>query len=251
MIPKKIHYCWFGKGEKPELVLKCINSWEKYLTDYEIVEWNETNFDINSNRFVKEAYSAKKWAFVSDYVRLWALYNDGGIYLDSDVEVVKPLDNFLSYPAFGGFSSAYEINDNVEIPSAVMGAEKGNPWINFLLEYYTDRSFILSDGSYDMKTNAEIMTNMSLDLFIPNNKQQTMKMGNVELFPMDYFEPINIVNGIDIFSDNTHCIHWHNCSWCRDNSLKGKIKRYLAKSGEKFLGKQNYEKLKNIKKNIF
>ena len=99
-IPKIIHYCWFGKGPKPELVLKCIASWEKYLPDYEIKEWNENNFDINSNIYCKEAYERKKYAFVSDYVRLYAVYNEGGIYFDTDLEVIKNMDVFLNNKAF-------------------------------------------------------------------------------------------------------------------------------------------------------
>ena len=101
-IPKKIHYCWFGRGQMPELAIKCLASWKKNLPDYEVIEWNEDNFDINSNRYVKEAYESKKYAFVTDYVRLYVLYNHGGIYMDTDVEVLKPLDVFLVNRAFTG-----------------------------------------------------------------------------------------------------------------------------------------------------
>lgn len=246
MIPKKIHFCWFGKNKKPELVIRCVASWKKYLVDYEIIEWNEDNFDINSNLFVKEAFCAGKWAFVSDYVRLWALYNYGGIYLDSDVEVIKSLDEFLEYPAFGGFSGAYEVTNNVEIPSAVMGAEKGNLWLKYLLDYYKDRKFILPDGAYDMVTNAAIITRMSEDLFEPNNKKQTMKLGEVELFPMEYFEPINPVNNIDVFSENSYCIHWHNCSWMTKNSSRGKILSKIIHFLKEIFGEQNCKKIKKI-----
>ena len=102
-IPKIIHYCWFGRGEKPEIVKRCINSWKENLKDYEIIEWNENNFDININNYVKEAYENKKYAFVSDYVRVYALYNMGGIYFDTDVEVFKSLDEFLQEDSFWGF----------------------------------------------------------------------------------------------------------------------------------------------------
>lgn len=238
MIPKKLHYCWFGNGQKSELVIKCIKSWKKYLPDYECIEWNENNFDVSSNQFVFEAYTKKKWAFVSDYVRLWALYNYGGIYLDSDIEVVKNLDSFLRYPGFGGFSGAYEVNGVVEIPSAVMGAEKYNDWIKLMLDYYKNKKFILADGHCDIKTNAKIMTELSKEYFVPNNKKQTMSIGDIELFPMEYFEPINPVNSINIFSGDSYCIHWHNCSWCglsAGDKIKNSVKRMM--NGIKLFGK--------------
>ena len=108
-IPKVIHYVWMGKGTKSEFMLRCIDSWKKYLPDYEIVEWNEERFDVRSNPYTEEAYNCKKWAFVSDYVRLYALYTEGGVYMDTDVEVIKPLDRFLEHPAFSGFESRTDI----------------------------------------------------------------------------------------------------------------------------------------------
>lgn len=105
MIPKIIHYCWFGRGKMPKLALKCLKSWNKYCSDYKVICWNEDNFDINSNQYVKEAYESRKYAFVSDYVRLYALYNYGGVYMDTDVEVIKNIDKFLAEKAFTGFES--------------------------------------------------------------------------------------------------------------------------------------------------
>ena len=124
MIPKKIHYCWFGKGEKPKLVKDCIDSWKKNCHDYEIIEWNEDNFDININAYVKEAYECKKYAFVTDFVRLFVLKKYGGVYMDTDVEVIKSLDGFLKHHAF----SSFENNDY--IPTGIMASEKNNKWIS-------------------------------------------------------------------------------------------------------------------------
>ena len=123
MIPKIIHYCWFGGNPLPPLALKCIESWKKYCPDYEIKIWDESNFDININKYATEAYEAKKWAFVSDVARLWVLYNYGGIYMDTDLEVIKPLDEFLYHKAFSGFE------DEVNIPTGIIASEKNNNWI--------------------------------------------------------------------------------------------------------------------------
>lgn len=230
MIPKIIHYCWFGSKEKDDLIKKCIKSWKKYLPDYKIIEWNQNNFDINQNLFCKQAYDAKKYAFVTDYVRLWALYKYGGIYLDSDVEVVKNLDPFLKYPAFGGFSSVESINGCWEIPTACTGAEAGNEWIKYLLSYYDDKVFINADGSLNTTTNAKIMTDMCEGMYKKENVQQTMSIGKTELFPMEYFEPINPILHINIFSNNSYCIHWHNVSWGGPNNFLRRILWNLKKS---------------------
>ena len=120
MIPKIIHYCWFGRGEMPSLAKKCIASWKKYLPEYKVKQWNEDNFDLNLYPYVAEAYAQRKFAFVTDVVRLYALYTEGGIYMDTDVEVLKPLDEFLRHPAFSGFE------DEKNVPTGIMGAEKGS-----------------------------------------------------------------------------------------------------------------------------
>lgn len=157
MIPKTIHYCWFGRGQKSPSVMRCIDSWKKYCPDYEIKEWNEDNFDINCCQFVKEAYATKKWAFVSDYARLYVLKGHGGIYMDTDVEVIKPLDVFLSHSAFACFE------DDVNIASALIGAETENPWISYLLTYYANKRFIRLHGKCDTTANVIIITKMTKD----------------------------------------------------------------------------------------
>ena len=139
MIPKVIHYCWFGQGKMSSLAEKCIASWRSLLPDFSIKCWNEDNFDIESNRYVKEAYSAKKYAFVTDYVRLYALYTEGGIYMDSDVEVIKRIDRFLSFPAFTGFETTGGCI------TGIMGSEKHGQWVKDLLNEYEERCFINPD----------------------------------------------------------------------------------------------------------
>lgn len=136
MIPKVIHYCWFGRGKMPELANKCIESWKKYCPEYEIIEWNEDNFDVNCCPYVKEAYESRRFAFVTDYVRLYAMYTQGGIYMDTDVEVVRNLDEFLGHQGFSGFES------ETQIPTGIMAGEKGFPLFKDLLAYYDGRHFL-------------------------------------------------------------------------------------------------------------
>jgi len=144
-IPKVIHYCWFGGNEKSKLIKKCIDSWKKYCPDYEIKEWNESNFDIEINNYVKEAYEAKKWAFVSDYARLWIVYNYGGIYLDTDVELIKSLDNLLNYKAYFGSEDGKLINTGLGF-----GAIKDNEFVKKIKDDYEYIHFIKDDGTYDI-----------------------------------------------------------------------------------------------------
>ena len=212
MIPKIIHYCWFGGNPLPELAEKCIESWKKFCPNYEIKRWDESNFDVFQNQYCKEAYDAKKWAFVSDYARLKILYDFGGIYMDTDVEVVKSLDNFLDCKAFSGFES------NKSVPTGIMASEKGGKWIEYLLGYYDDRSFILPDGNLDMTTNIVIITKMMCERYPLklDNTYQYFK-GEVVLFPNEFFCPKNFETGKVYATDNTCTIHHFNGSWISDD----------------------------------
>lgn len=185
MIPKKIHYVWLGKGEKNERIKKCIDSWRKFLPDYEIVEWNEDNFDINYNDFTKKSYELKKYAFTSDVIRLYALYTEGGIYMDTDVEVYKPLDEFLSLEGFTGFE---DINYPV---CATMGAEKGNPVIGLILKYYDCIDFktypIWTDYIKYQETNTCIMSNILGLLGVDRQRNEIQKIKHFTIYPRSYF----------------------------------------------------------------
>lgn len=185
MIPKKIHYIWFGKGEKNERVKTCIESWKKNLPDYEIIEWNEDNFAINYNGFTRKAYENKKWAFVSDVARLWILYNEGGIYMDTDVEVYKPLDEFLDNEGFTGFE---DINYPV---TATMGSIKGNPVIKMMLDYYDCIDFELYDDWKDyikyQRTSTCIYSNVLSALGINRQNNEIQKINHFTIYPQSYF----------------------------------------------------------------
>lgn len=188
MIPKIIHYVWLGKGEKSEKTKKCIESWKKYLPDYEIKEWNEDNFDINYNDFTKQSYDKKFYAFTSDVIRLYALYTEGGIYMDTDVEVYQPLDEFLNEEAFTGFEDANYPGYPV---TATLGAEKGNPVIKLMLDYYNCIEFKTYDNWQDyiinQETNTCIMSNILGMLGIDRTHNITQHIKHFTVYPQSYF----------------------------------------------------------------
>lgn len=222
MIPKKIHYIWLGGNKKSKLIEKCIASWKKYCPDYEIIEWNENNFDIGSNRYLKEAYEAKKWAFASDYIRLYVLYTEGGIYMDTDVEVLKPLGRFLECKAFSGF----ERKD--AIPTGIMACEKGNEIFKELLSFYADKSFYNEDGSMNQTTNVVTITNTFLEKgLILNNEYQNIE--GFELFPNDYFCPKDYKTKELFLTDNSYTIHHFDGSWVAPkDKFKMKVQHMLG-----------------------
>ena len=233
MIPKKIHYCWFGRGPKNELAVKCVESWKRVLPDYEIKEWNEDNFDINQNQYVKEAYEARKFAFVTDYVRLYALYHEGGVYMDTEVEVLKTYTPFLHHKAFSGF----ETDGNV--PTGMMAAEKGSIWAKDLLDGYKDRRFMKSDGQPDMTTNTTVITQymLSKGLVLNNTFQDFPEL--CTMYPADYFCPKDHRTGKIKCTKNTVCIHHFAGSWLTHSflgDLKHKSKVFFVKVfGEKII----------------
>ncbi|WP_339207726.1 glycosyltransferase [Paenibacillus sp. FSL K6-3182] len=223
-IPRILHYCWFGRGEKSKKIQKCMDSWQKHLSDYTIIEWNEDNFDLNSNRYVKEAYVAGKYAFVSDYVRLHALFHLGGIYVDTDVEVLKPLDSFLQHEAFSGFE------DETYLQSATMGAVKGHPWIKELLIDYARRSFLLPGGNFDMTTNTSVITELSKkDGLILNGEFQVLPNG-VTFYPRTFFSPYDYINGGNYITGNSFTIHHFAKSWLPIHvRMNSKLKRVASR----------------------
>ena len=218
-IPKKIHYCWFGGNPLPEMAKRCIASWKKYCPDYEIIEWNESNFDLNFNPYVKEAYEAKKWAFITDVVRLYVLYTYGGIYMDTDVEVLKPLDEFLALEGFSGFE-AYD-----RIPTGIMAAAKGAPMFGELLADYDGVHFLKDDGSFDLTTNVTRITNACLRHgLVLNNTLQTVN--GFTLYPNDYFCPKDLSTLKINLTENSHTIHHFDGSWL---PKKSKRTRWLVR----------------------
>lgn len=238
-IPKIIHYCWFGRGLKSKSVFECIESWKRILPDYEIIEWNESNFDISQNAYVQEAYNEKKWAFVSDYVRLYALYNFGGIYLDTDVELIKNIDCFLIFSNFMG------LEDKSRIMTAVIGSEKGSAWIKYLLDDYSNRSFYKNNGSLDLMTNVERVTLLAKKQGFMEINDKTSSFKNVIVFSTEYFSPKSPLSGKVNKTSNTYCIHHFESSWI-NKGYKDILRKYIVL----VMGEKNYIRLSNVKKVI-
>ena len=219
MIPKIIHYCWFGGKEKPQSVCRYIQTWKAVMPDYEIREWNETNIDLKNIPFAQEAYIKGKYAFVSDVVRLQVLYNYGGIYMDTDVEVIKCVDEFLDSPAFVSFEGESSIS------TAVIGAQPSSEFIKDCLSYYEGRHFIQSDDAIDTTPNTRIIANFlrGKGLLFDNTRQ---KLGDNYLivYPVTYFSAKQFPSGKLLVTENTYCIHNFAGSWL---SGWGKLKLFL------------------------
>lgn len=222
MIPKIIHYCWFGRGEMPELAQKCIESWHKYMPDYEYKLWNEDNFDVNSVPYVKEAYEARKFAFVTDYVRLYALYTEGGIYMDTDVEVLKPYDGLLQLTAFTG----YEGSKYMPPVTGTMASVAGGEWVKEQLDSYADAHFLKSDGTLDLTTNTKRISEiMQKNGFVQDGKYHVYK--DLHVFPTDYFCPKQ-TTGEFLLTDNTYCDHHFMGTWNDNGHKQGLVRRVVG-----------------------
>jgi len=238
MIPKIIHYCWFGHGEMPELTQRCIASWHRYMPDWEYKLWNEDNFDVNLVHYTKEAYEARKFAFVSDYVRLWALEREGGIYFDTDVEVFKSFDELLCYKAFAGF----EGSKHLPVGTCVLATEAHGEWVREQLEAYRDRHFVKADGSFDMTTNVQfMMAIMSRNGLVQDGVEQDYK--DLHVFPVDYFSPRH-TTGEYIRTNNTYCEHLGLGSWTETGG------GWKAKVG-RLVGSKNMTLLIKLKRRLF
>lgn len=221
MIPKIIHYCWFGGNALPKEAVKCINSWKKFCPDYEIIEWNETNYDINKNEYVKFCYENKKWAFLSDYARLDIIYNEGGIYLDTDVELLKSLDNLLDCKGYIGMEQVGTINTGQGF-----GAVKKHPFVKENKEYYEHCKYKDERGEFIKNICVPITTKILLNKGMKKiNKIQNVY--SMKIFPVEYFCPKIIgTNKIKITS-NTYSIHHFESSWKSNSKILRRVGYYL------------------------
>lgn len=236
-IPKLIHYCWFGGKPKPDIVVKCMESWKQKLPGYEFIEWNESKFDVHSNPYVKEAYHAGKFAFVSDYVRVYALYHFGGIYLDTDVEVYQSFDDLLHHDSFWGFEQ-----ENF-IATSTIGAAKGNKLIKRFLDSYQRKSFLRKDGSFDSLTNVAVVTELLQSMGLqPNGHYQELE-GIGVFYPQTYFSPYDYINCRMFRTEHTYAVHHFHKSWLSPKDrLKGSVKRIVSK----VIGGDNIARLRRL-----
>ena len=237
MIPKIIHYCWFGGNPLPESAQRCIESWRKFLPDYEIKEWNEDNFDVNIIPYTAEAYQAKKYAFVSDYARFWILYKYGGLYFDTDVEVIKNMDDIIARGPFMGIETPAK--QGVSIPKVAPGLGLGvnpglglgvNPGLGLykkLLDYYDTLHFLDENGKPKETTIVEHTTKLLLENgLLPINDLQ--EVAGVWIYPVDYFNPFNDLTGKLEKTKNTRSIHWYSKTWMsKRQTRRNKITRVL------------------------
>lgn len=225
MIPKIIHYCWFGGNPLPELAIKCIDSWKKFLPDYEIKEWNESNYDVRKIPYIAQAYDAKKYAFVSDYARFDILYQYGGVYFDTDVEVIKSLENILTKGAFAGVERAGALNAGLGIASQAASAIYKE-----ILESYEKSEFLYNNGSMNLTTVVDRVSDIFRQHgFTNDNAIQTVE--GVTIYPAEYFCPIDPNTGIMTITDNTYTIHHYAASWTIP--LRKKYMDLRTKLGEK------------------
>lgn len=244
MIPKKIHYCWFGGNSLPKSAQKCIDSWKKYFPDYEIIRWDESNYDVQKINYIMQAYQAKKYAFVSDYARFDILYHEGGIYFDTDVEVVRPFEDILECGAFFGC----EIDGNSEKqqvgslagksygefairvnPGLGMASEAGNPFYKEYLDFYENHSFYNPDGTHNSMAVVRITTNLLAKHGL-EDKQGIQVVDHITIYPSEYFNPLDGNTGIVHKTENTHSIHRYSLSWMPRMKRMGVVcKKFLRK----------------------
>lgn len=233
MIPKIIHYCWFGRNPLPELARKCIDSWKKYLPDYEIKEWNEDNFDVNIIPYTAEAYAQKKYAFVSDYARFWILHKYGGIYFDTDVEVIRPIDDIIARGNFMGFetdpnSEKGDASNASVNPGLGLGVAPGLGVIKKMLDYYENKHFICEANMRNQITVVHICTKVLMENGLQNVEGIQKVDDDIYIYPAEYFCPINVTTGRIHVEKNTRTIHHYAGTWVdKKISIRECIKRMI------------------------
>lgn len=234
MIPKLIHYCWFGGNEKPEKAKKCIASWKKYCPDYEIIEWNERNFDVNQNAYTRRCMKEKKYAFLSDYARLVILEEQGGIYLDTDVELIRPIDSLLGQEAFFGFE-----NNEYVATGLGFGSVPHQKAVILMKNEYSD----YLEGTKEFKSCPALNTKALIPEGLQKNgKYQTI--AGATIYPVEYFNPYDDTTGRLRKTKNTYSIHWYSKSWL---SKKDIIRSKITQPFHRVFGVNCFQWLKGNK----
>ena len=248
-IPKVIHYCWFGGNPLPKSAEKCIKSWKKYCPDYKIIRWDESNFDTSCNPYCKYAFENKKWAFLTDYVRLKVVFEHGGVYMDKDVELLKPLDILIKDGAYMGFQ------DDVEVATGLgFAAEKGHAFVGENMRYYEE----LNDFT-DLRACPVITTKLLVPHGLKRHDNTVQKVANMNIYPAEYLSPKNERSGLSEITPNTYSIHHFDASWFEKSWKEGRNKRWRREKLRyiihtpnriliKLLGNERYEKIKHLLK---
>lgn len=228
MLPKIIHYCWFGGKPMPKLAEECIASWKKCMPEWEYRRWDETNFDVASApQYVRQAYEVQKYAFVSDYVRLWALEQYGGLYMDVDFRVYRSFDELMDkYAAFAG----YEGSKRQPVMMGVIASEPHGAWVKDMLGAYKSRKFIKVEGGYDLTPNTSYFTDRLISQgFVADGQEKHVFVNGefyLHVFPVEYFCPV-LTTGEDVRTEKTYCEHMGESSWAEQN-WKGEMLRWLG-----------------------
>jgi hypothetical protein len=225
MIPKVIHYCWFGGNPLPDEAQRCIASWRRFLPDYEIKCWDEHNFDVRLVPYTAEAYEARKYAFVSDYARFWILYREGGLYFDTDVELVRPMDDILTAGPFMGCQNAFGDGPLEVNPGLALGVTPGHPFYKELLDYYSTLRFLHPDGHPDLTTVVAHTTRL-LRRHGFTDTPEVQTVSGIRLYPQDYFNPKSFRTGRITLTPRTVSIHHFNASW---HGPKEKAYQFLSR----------------------
>ena len=242
MIPKTIHYCWFGRKPLPKSALKCIKSWRKFFPDYEIKEWNEDNFDVNCIPYTAEAYLARKYAFVSDYARFWILYHYGGIYFDTDVEVIKPMDDIIERGPFLGMEIVWTYP--TVAPGLGMAAEKGHIIYRLAIDCYANMHFIYHNGIAEHESIVPLTTRLLKEAGMQPN-EDLQQVAGIWIYPVDFFNPLDDLTGRLRITNNTRTIHWYSASWQKQNQLL----RWLKRRYHRLVGSRMHQ-IHRIKKSL-
>lgn len=244
MIPKIIHYCWFGRNPLPESAQKCIASWRKFLPDYEIKEWNEDNFDVNIIPYTRQAYEAKKYAFVSDYARFWILYHYGGLYFDTDVEVIKPFDDIMERGPFMGVELMGEDGYPKINPGLGLGLEEKDEILKRMLDMYATLLFLNADGTQNQKTIVDYTTEILMTAGL-HRSTGIQAVGNLCIYPVEYFNPFDDLTGKLRMTENTRSIHWYSNSWSDSSQLR----RWFSRMSHRVFGLRLHNWINRVRKN--
>ena len=229
MIPKIIHYCWFGRNPLPSSAKRCIASWKKYLPNYEIKEWNEDNFDVNRIPYTRDAYAAKKYAFVSDYARFWVLYHYGGVYFDTDVEVIRPMDVFIAKGPFMGWEKPGSTGVYSIAPGLGLAANREQPLYQEILHGFEHLNFYDENGERNNYSMIPLVTDLLTQKGLKKDGSMQV-IDDVILYPSEYLCPMEYFTGKVTITDNTYAIHWYSMTWLPKTAIwKFKLMRLVRR----------------------